>query len=383
MEFSRTVCSSIDLPIFKDREDKKELLTIKKQLVKDVCSDHQIPDEEIPLGLGVKQLRRDLREIAQPVIGVVGKRLRGEQQKKLIDYVARLYRPERKSKLTKDFTSLGEFFHKLQIVAQRTQLKLPQNNELLAFIQQLTEGVLAESGPLTMLAVACPRFGENDEYDCLEAGVSQTAKTYLHSLPKITELLSEYSIPLKGVLLVNDSEDGLLGGELLGRLGLTPESYHALCQENVIAIQEALEDFPLYLKENLHVVLFTELFPQFKGLVGKIENRFYQLMQEDFGFYERIVKTTKSRFERQQKILGGSTNFDKHLYLTLHYAAEYLALGYLCREVSVLNRSSFIVNYNSPNVVYFNCDRLLAKVIQGRPNPEGINFIPVFQVKFY
>lgn len=383
MKFSQAICPTINLPVLTGREDKRDLLTIKKQLVKDVCLDCQIPEKEMPLGLGVKKVRRDLREITQPVIKVVSKRLRGEQQEELTDYVARLYNPERKLDLTRGFTTLAEFFHKLQMVAQRTRLKLPQNNELLAFIQQLTEGVLGESRSLTMFAIACPRFGENDEYNRLEVGVSQTARTYLNSLPKITELLVKYQIPFKGTLLVNDTEDELLGGALLRRLGLTPERYHDLCQGNVAAIQGALKDFPSHLRENLNVSLFTEFFPQFKGLVRKTENRFYQLMQEDSGFYETMVATAKKRFERHQKILGGSTDFDKHLYLTLHYAAEYMVFGYLCRKVPAFNGSSFIVNYNSPNVVYFNRGELLAKTIQGEPNPEDINPIPVFQVKFY
>lgn len=384
MQFSQTICSSLNPPVLTGKESGRELLAIKKQLVRDVCLGCQINEKVIPLGLGVRRIRRDLREITQPVVEVVGERLGGEQQEKLIDYVARIYSPERKIDLVKGFTTLREFLKELQETAQRKRLKLPNNDQLLTFTQQLSERVLGVTkAPLTMLAVACPRFGENDEYDRLEIGVSQTARTYLHSLPKITELLVKYQIPFKGVLLVNDTEDELLGGFLLRRLGLTPETYHGLCQGNIAAIQEALAGLPSHLKRNLGVALFTESFPQFKKLVQRTEKRFYQLMQDDNDFFEAIVRTARNRFERHQKILGGSTDFDQHLYLTLHYAAEYMVFGYLCRKVPALSESSFIVNYNSPNVVHFNLAKLLAKTIQGEPNPEDINPIPVFQVKFY
>lgn len=383
IQFSETVSPSLNLPVFTGNEGVEDLLVAKKQLVMGVCLGCQIAEEEIPFGLGVKRMRRDLREIAMPIIRTVGKGLRDKQQEKLVDYIARFYHPERKVDLMRSFTSLGEFFKELRGTAQKAGLKLPSSDQLLMFIQQLSERFLGLETPLTMFAVACPRFGENDEYDRLEAGVSQTAGTYLQSLPEITELLVKYQIPFKGVLLVNDTEDELLKGSLLMRLGLTPKMYHALCQGNVTAIQETLIDFPSHLRENLAVALFTEVFPQFKELVQRAENRFYQLMKENGSFHGTMVNTAKKRFEKHQRILGGSTDLDKHLYLTLHYAAEYMILGYLLRSNPGLYGTSFVVNYNSPNMKYFNLCELLSKTIQGEPNPEEINPIPVFQVKFY
>lgn len=383
IQFRQTLCPAINLPVFTDKEDARDSLAAKKQLVRDVCLDRQIGEEEIPSGLGVKRMRQDLREIAGPVVEVVGKRLGGKQQERLTDYVAKFYHPERKVDLMRGFTTLGEFFKELQITAQKTGLKLSNNDQLLIFIRQLSERVLGQTKePLTMFAVACPKFGEDDDYDRLEVGVSQTARTYLQSLPQITELLVKHKIPFKGVLLMNDTEDELLGGSFLRRLGLTPETYHARCQGNVIAIQEASAESSSHLK-NLETALFTETFPQFKELVQRSEKRFYQLMQEDNDFYKTMVNTAKKRFERHQKILGGSSDFDKHLYLTLHYAAEYMVFGYLLRQLPILKGESFIVNYNSPNVIYFNSGELLSKAVRGEPNPEEINPVPVFQVKFY
>ena len=96
-----------------------------------------------------------------------------------------------------------------------------------------------------------------------------------------------------------------------------------------------------------------------------------------------MAKVADNRLPRHTKILGGQCDFSDSLYLAIHYSAEYMVLGYLCRLYPELRKNSFIVNYNSPNVEQFNSPQLLANCTMNNTSSSDQTIIPVFQVKFY
>lgn len=330
---------------------------------------------------GFKRLKREIEAASAPLKENLKGRVPGDVIDEMVDIIAQRYSPEA-SRVVQE--AVGRITHIFQDLYKRSKsygILMPQDDQLITFFSQVTERVFGENtDPLTMFVVACPRYGEHDEYDRLEEGLSQTANTYLYSLPLLTTTLANNGIPYRGFVLVNDTEEQMAGGALLQRLGLTKDTYTAKCRGNVEAINQAIAQDERIIGVSAH--LFTEVFPEFIDVTARLERQLYRLSQNDADFKLAIAKVADARLSRHTKIMGGTCDFSDSFYLALHYSAEYMALGYLCRSYSNLQRNSFIVNYNSPNVEQFNSKDLLRASIKGSENTE-IDTVPVFQVKFY
>ena len=288
------------------------------------------------------------------------------------DFIARKYRPNDIQKLSTDTQKIANILNDL-FEARRANVLTPSGEELIAFFEQIADRALGETtNPLEMIMVTCPRYNED--------GLSETADAYLSGLPRLTSIFTKYEIPFRGYILVDDAEERVASGEYLSRLGLTTESYKKECKRNVEAISRVLTEDDRFAQ--VSVQAFGEMFPDFINTVANLERQLFKLTKEDYELRLSLAGIAHSRLARHTKILGGQCDFSDSMYLAIHYSAEYMALGYLCRLYPGLRSNSFIVNYNSPNVGQFNTD-LLSKCIKGSPLPEDLKNIPVFQVKLY
>lgn len=352
----------------------------KKELIQHLCT-------EGGMGLDLsdwssKRMKQSLMEISDPLMIALRARISGQTLTAMIDLIAQRYSPGSIDILQQGVKRIAATFQELYSQNKQYKIAIPKERQLVTFFSQIAERVFGETrDPLKMLVVACPRYGESDEYDRLEGGLSQTAGIYLSSLPLLTNVLTKNCVPFQGLMLINDTEEQMIDGSLLQRLGLTIETYRAKCRENVVATDQAIvQDSRI---TNVSVSLFTEAFPEFIGVTANIERQLFRLLQQDERLKLAMEEVANMRLERHRKIMGGVGDLSDSLYLALHYAAEYMALGYLCRSHFQLSNNSLIVNYNSPNVEQFNSQELLAKCMSGNIPAETINTIPVFQVKYY
>lgn len=358
------------------------ILARKKEIVNHVCAENGLSDVEFPNGYGFKRLKKEIETTAAPLIQRLREKVPGDALEIMIDNVAQRYTPESAKSIQEATQRIASMFGDMYSRAKHYGVLMPKDQQLLTFFTQVTERVLGEkTDPLNMFVVACPRYGEHDEYETLEEGLSQTASTYLYSLPHLTSALTKNGIPYRGYVLVNDTEEQMADGSLLGRLGLSKETYRAKCRRNVEAVNQAIAEDERITGVSAH--LFTEIFPEFMAVTADLEKQLYRLTQSDADLRLSMAKVADTRLSRHTKILGGQCDFSDSLYLAIHYSAEYMALGYLCRLYSEIANNSFIVNYNSPNVEQFNSQDLLANCTRGNIPPNNLTTIPVFQVKFY
>ncbi len=358
------------------------ILAKRREIVNQVCRENGDSSVEIPNGYGFKRLKREIEVASEPLVQRLKERVPGDVLEKMIDNIARRYTPESAESVKESTRKVASMFGEMYSRAKRYGVLMPKDQQLITFFTQVTERVFGEkTDPLNMFVVACPRYGEHDEYETLEEGLSQTASTYLHSLPHITSALTKNGIPYRGYVLVNDTEQQMADGSLLGRLGLTEETYRAKCRGNVEAVNQAMVEDERITGLSAH--LFTEIFPDFVTVTANLERQLYRLTQSDANLRLAMAKVADNRLPRHTKILGGQCDFSDSLYLAIHYSAEYMALGYLCRLNPVVANNSIIINYNSPNVEQFNSYELLANCIKGDILSGNLTTIPVFQVKFY
>lgn len=368
-----------DLP---DDVMPEAVLARKRELVNQICLKNGVSDVEFPNGYGFKRLKRKIEVASASLVQRLKEKVPGDVLEVMLDNIARRYTPDSTELIQEAIQRIASMFGEMYSRAKHYGVLMPKDQQLLTFFSQVAERVFGEkTDPLNMFVVACPRYGEHDEYDTLEEGLSQTASTYLYSLPLLTTTLSKIGIPYRGYVLVNDTEERMAEGSLLGRLGLTRETYRAKCRDNVEAVNQAISEDKRITGVSAH--LFTEIFPEFMDVTANLERQLYRLSQSDSNLRLVMAKVADSRLARHTKIMGGKCDFSESLYLTLHYSAEYLVLGYLCRLYPKLSGNSFIVNYNSPNVEQFNSQELLASCTKGETLSESPRTIPVFQVKFY
>lgn len=357
----------------------QEVLTKRKEVIEQLCREH---GEVEPKGYGFKRLKREIEEVSAPLIQTLKNRVPGGVIDVVYDQIAQRYSPDSTAPMLKAIQDLSLVFQELYTRSRRYGILMPKDQQMLTFFSQIAERVFSDTrDPLNMFIVACPRYGEHDEYDRLEEGLSQTADTYLHALPLLTTVLQKYSIPYRGYILVNDTEEFLADGSLLERLGLNVETYRAKCRGNVDAISQAINEDERI--NGISAQLLTEVFPEFIEVTANLERQLYKLTQNDTNLRLEMARVADARLNRHIKIMGGECDFSDSMYLALHYSAEYMALGYLCRLYPNLSKNSFIVNYNSPNVEQFNSQELLAKCMKGTILSDRVNTIPVFQVKYY
>lgn len=358
------------------------ILTRKREIVHQVCLENGVSDSELPNGYGFKRLKHEIEAASAPVIQKLKEKVPGDVLDIMIDNIAQRYTPESAESIQEATQRIASMFGEMYSRAKHYGVLMPKDQQLLTFFTQVAERVFGgKNDPLNMFVVACPRYGEHDEYETLEEGLSQTASTYLYSLPHLTSTLTKNSIPYRGYVLVNDTEEQMADGSLLGRLGLTEEIYRAKCRGNVEAVNQAIVKDERITGVSAH--LFTEIFPDFMTVTADLERQLYRLTQSDADLRLSMAKVADTRLPRHTKILGGQCDFSDSLYLAIHYSAEYMALGYLCRLYPEVANNSFIVNYNSPNVEQFNSQELLANCIKGNITSDNLTTIPVFQVKFY
>lgn len=358
------------------------ILAKKREIVNRVCIDNGVSDIEFPNGYGFKRLKKEIEAASTPLIQRLREKVPGDILEIMIDNIAQRYTPESAESVQEATQRIASMFGEMYSRAKHYGVLMPKDQQLLTFFTQVTERVFGEkTDPLNMFVVACPRYGEHDEYDTLEEGLSQTASTYLYSLPHLTSALTKNGIPYRGYVLVNDTEEQMADGSLLGRLGLTEETYRAKCRGNVEAVNQAIVEDERITGLSAH--LFTEIFPDFMTVTADLERQLYRLTQNDADLRLSMAKVADARLPRHTKILGGQCDFSDSLYLAIHYSAEYMALGYLCRLYPEVANNSFIVNYNSPNVEQFNSQELLANCTRGNISSNNLTTIPVFQVKFY
>jgi len=358
------------------------ILAKKREVVNQVCFKSGNLNTELPNGYGFKRLKREIESASAPLTIRLKGRVPGDILEIMIDSIARRYTPESAELVKESVQRIASMFGEMYSRAKRYGVLMPKDQQLLTFFTQVTDRVFGEkTEPLNMFVVACPRYGEHDEYETLEEGLSQTASTYLYSLPHITSALTKNGIPYRGYVLVNDTEQQMADGSLLGRLGLTEETYRAKCRGNVEAVNQAIVEDERIIGLSAH--LFTEIFPDFVAVTADLERQLYRLTQSDADLRLAMAKVADNRLPRHTKILGGQCDFSDSLYLAIHYSAEYMALGYLCRLNPVVANNSIIINYNSPNVEQFNSHELLANCIKGDISSGNLRTIPVFQVKFY
>ncbi len=368
-----------DLPVDATPET---ILSKKREIVNQVCIESGNSNVELPNGYGFKRLKREIEAASAPLTQRLKERVPGDVLEKMIDSIAQRYTPELAESVKESTQVVASMFGEMYSRAKHYGVLMPKDQQLLTFFTQVTERVFREkTEPLNMFVVACPRYGEHDEYETLEEGLSQTASAYLYSLPHITSALTKNGIPYRGYVLVNDTEEQMADGSLLGRLGLTKETYRAKCRGNVEAVNQAIVEDERITGLSAH--LFTEIFPDFVAVTADLERQLYRLTQSDANLRLAMAKVADNRLPRHTKILGGQCDFSDSLYLAIHYSAEYMALGYLCRLDPVVANNSFIVNYNSPNVEQFNSRVLLANCTRGNISPDNLATIPIFQVKFY
>ncbi len=358
------------------------VLAKKKEFVEKVCRENGVPSSELPIGYGVKRLRNEIEIISAPIVQRLKEKISGDILKLMIDNIAQRYSPDKIQFVQDVVKRIASIFSDLYSRSKYYGVLMPKDQQLLAFFTQVAERVFGEkTEPLNMFVVACPRYGEHDEYDRLEEGLSQTASTYLYSLPLLTSILAKNGIPYRGYILVNDTEEQMAGGSLLERLGLTRETYRAKCRGNVNAVNQAISENERMPDVSTH--LFTDVFPEFIEVTANLERQLYRLTQSDSSLRLAMAKVADGRLARHAKIMGGKCDFSDSFYLSLHYSAEYMALGYLCRLYPDLSGDSFIVNNNSPNVEQFNSQELLARCTRGDTLSDNPMTIPVFQVKVY
>lgn len=369
----------------KDLPNDVELETVlakKREIINQVCLENEVSESELPNRYGFKRLKKEIEAVSTPLIQRLRKKVPGDVLEIIINNIAQRYTPKSAELVQEAVQRIASMFGEMYSRAKHYGVLMPKDQQLLTFFTQITERVFGEkTDPLDMFVVACPRYGEHDEYDTLEEGLSQTAGIYLCSLPHITSTLTTNYIPYKGYVLVNDTEERMADGSLLGRLGLTEETYRAKCRENVKAVNQAIVEDERITRVSAH--LFTEIFPDFMNVTADLERQLYRLTQSDTDLRLAMAKVADTRLSRHTKILGGECDFSDSLYLSIHYSAEYMALGYLCRLSPELSENSFIVNYNSPNVEQFNSQELLTKCMRRNIPSGNLTTIPVFQVKFY
>ncbi|MBI1982326.1 MAG: hypothetical protein HYS68_01960 [Candidatus Levybacteria bacterium] len=358
------------------------ILVRKREIVDQVCTENGIPDIESPNGYGFKRLKREIEAVSAPLVQRLKEKVPSDVLEIMVDNIAQRYSPDSAQAVQEAVQRIASMFQEMYSRAKHYGVLIPKDQQLLTFFTQVTERVFGEkTDPLNMFVVACPRYGEHDEYDTLEEGLSQTASTYLYSLPHLTSALTKSGIPYRGYVLVNDTEEQMADGSLLGRLGLTRETYRAKCRENVEAVKQAIAEDERITGVSAH--LFTEVFPGFIDVTANLEKQLHHLTQSDSDLRLAMAKVADARLARHAKIMGGQCDFSDSLYLSLHYSAEYMALGYLLRLYPELSGDSFIINYNSPNVEQFNSQEVLVKCIRGDMSANRISTIPVFQVKYY
>jgi len=358
------------------------ILARKREIINQACIENGVLNIEFPNGYGFKRLKREIEATSTPLIQRLKEKVSGDVLEIMIDNIAQRYTPESVGLVQEATQRIASMFGEMYSRAKHYGVLMPKDQQLLTFFTQVMERVFGEkTDPLNMFVVACPRYGEYDEYETLEEGLSQTASAYLYSLPHLTSALTKNGISYRGYVLVNDTEEQMADGSLLDRLGLTKETYRAKCRGNVEAVNRAIaEDEQI---TGVSAYLFTEIFPDFMTVTADLERQLYRLTQNDADLRLAMAKVADARLPRHTKILGGQCDFSDSLYLAIHYSAEYMALGYLCRLYPGVANNSFIVNYNSPNVEQFNSHELLANCIRGNISSNNLTTIPVFQVKFY
>lgn len=369
----------MDLPVDATPED---ILTKKREIINNVCIENSVRDAGFPNGYGFKRLKKEIEAVSTPIIQRLKEKVSRDVLEIMIDNIAQRYTPKSGESVRKATQKIASILGEMYSGAKHYGILMPKDQQLLTFFSQVTERVFGEkTNPLNMFVVACPRYGEHDEYDKLEEGLSKTSSTYLYSLPLLTTVLAKNGIPYKSFVLINDTEEQMIDGSLLNRLGLTKETYREKCRENVEAVNQAIaEDERI---TGVSAYLFTEIFPDFMNVTECFEKQLYRLTKNDAKLRLAMAKVADARLDRHRKIMGGKCDFSDSLYLAIHYSAEYMALGYLCRAHPELSGDSFIVNYNSPNVEQFNSQELLTSCTKAETLSENPMTIPVFQVKYY
>jgi len=365
-----------------DHLDDRGFSQLKYKLARDLCNnlDVKYPNEVengSRTGVNYKSILRQTQEITQPLRECLERRNLEATTKDLItDYIARRYDPEQVESIKKSVQKIASVFSEMYSESKRYGVLMPSNQQLLTFFGQVSRRIFGEMHePINIFIVTCPVYNDQDE-------LSESASAYLSALPLFTTTLLKYSIPYRGYILVDDAEEHLAGGLYLDRLGLTQSTYSAKCKRNVETVKQAIADDERITQVSAH--LFSEKFPDFTRVTADLEKRLYQLSQNDPELRLAMAKVADARLPRHTKILNGKCDFSDSMYLAIHYSAEYMALGYLCRLRSgSLGEDNFIVNYNSPNVEQFNNVDLLANCIEGNVSSGDLISVPIFQVKLY
>ncbi len=360
--------------------DDKSFSSLKYEITRNLCKDFGVEypeevDRGSESGVNYKSIFNETQQALLPLREYFEKRnIDGHTRDEMEDYIARKYKPDDTQRLNDNTQKIANIFSDL-FKARRANILTPTGDGLVVFFKQVTDRVFGETtNPLHMIMVTCPRYNEDE-------GLSETAGAYLSGLPRLTSVLTKHGILYEGHILVDDAEERVAGGAYLSRLGLTNKSYIVECDRNVKAIRRAVaKDDRL---ANVSVQPFGDMFPDFVDTAADLERHLFRLTKIDLDLRLSMAEIAQTRLARHTKILGGICDFSDSLYLSIHYSAEYMVLGYLCRLYPELSRDSFIVNYNSPNVEQFNNVDLLARCIQENALSNGLISVPVFQVKLY
>ena len=364
-----------------DSLDDREFSKLKYKITRNLCERFGVKypgevENGLQSGVNYRSISTQIRDTTSPLEEYFGKANLDSATRELIaDYIARRYTPQSGESIKKSVQKIALMFSEMFSAARRYGFLMPKEEQLLVFFTQVAERVFGEKDdPLIMLMVTCPRYNEENE-------LSETASAYLSVLPHLASVFTKYEIPYRGYILVDDAEERVAGGLYLSRLGLARESYRAECIRNVEVVRQTVAS-----NNRLAQVLarpFGDMFPDFMNVVADLERRLYQLTLDDSELRLSMAKIADARLPRHTRILGGQCDFSDSLYLTIHYSAEYMALGYLCRLYPELRGDSFIINYNSPNIGQFNDLNLLARCIKEDISPDNLSTVPVFQVKLY
>ncbi|MEK7497972.1 MAG: hypothetical protein AAB656_03575 [Patescibacteria group bacterium] len=347
----------------------------KREAISQIYKENGMPDVEFSKGYGFKRLKKEIEAVSAPLVQVFKEKVSNATLETIIGNIAQRYTPGSVELIQEQVQRITSVFSEMYSRAKNYGVLMPKEQQFLRFFTQVAERVFEENtNPLNIFVVTCPRYGEQDE-------LSETANAYLYALPHITQALTRGNIPYRGYVLIDDAEEHVADGLYLSRLGLTPETYQAQCTRNVDLVKRAITEDERINGVSVHP--FGTIFPDFVDITADLERQLYKLAQDDADLRLSMAKVADTRKARHTKILGGECDFSDSLYLAIHYSAEYMALGYLCRSYPELSEDSFIVNYNSPNVEQFNSTNLLAKCIKRDVLKGNLATVPIFQVKLY
>ena len=362
-----------------DLTNDKNFSALKYKAARETCIQMGVKyPEEVErgsqTGVNNKTISRDIRETTSPIRKFLERTcLEGESRGSILEHIARKYSPGSVEQTREGMQKILLMFEEIYAL-RREGFLMPRGEQLVSFFSQVFDLQLGgKLDQLKILMVTCPKYNE-------PGSLSDTANAYLNVLPKFTSILSKYGIPFMGKVLVDDAEERVAGGQYLSRMGMTEGGYRLECNRNVELVKSVVSRDKRM--RGISVYTVGNAFPEFKGVVGNLEKQLYELCVNNLEFRRSMIDIAGSRLARHTKILGGQCDFSDSVYLTLHYAAEYMAVGYLCRARRDLGSQILLINYNSPNVDQFNNKDVLSSCVKNGVPSEFIS-VPTFQVKLY